>query len=440
MDLDFLVRRFRQIAPKPATTWDDYRNRQLHTWLRDDVAPVLESLTRRPRFRTQATWPLRTLRAGATSPERALVDKVDAALVAQGKAVRQLARNLHVRGRHQRVAVQDVVATEGVLLGSGCPKVTQQPRDEVDPLAVLIAQVEQIARRDWTDLMCLEDYFEPAGGWMTAQPSGRQAGEFVVALNPELHSGGDFISRCLCRRVELRAAILQDVLDIVGKTVRSSRGRSLKGWEEASQQQRGLTALTEQLRRACLHGDGPALRDACILLTQVHAGLCPDAELGWLDLTQEVIHRGAATMGHRLRNCHGELLERLATSLLTLKKLYTDMDTEQSAIEDAIASGGLVVVRSRRLAYWASAPLDVDWKRHHSLWRFFEALARKAQRGAVVEDRDLYDHATGNSTLATSLSRLRRLIPPALCKHIVANKDPRGYRLQLDRQHIHLFE
>src|SRR6516164_10798808 len=97
--LDFLVRRFRQIVPQPLTGWDPVRGRQLRCWLGEHVRPVLEDLIRRPRFRAQAAWPVQTLRPGAGTAERALVEDVDAALVALGRALGRLARKPHVRKR-----------------------------------------------------------------------------------------------------------------------------------------------------------------------------------------------------------------------------------------------------------------------------------------------------------------------------------------------------
>src|SRR5258705_10279383 len=65
MDVDrlqFLIRRFRQIAPESLKFGDPALRRNLQCWLNDDVNPVLEGYLRRPRFRDLAAWPLRTLR------------------------------------------------------------------------------------------------------------------------------------------------------------------------------------------------------------------------------------------------------------------------------------------------------------------------------------------------------------------------------------------
>jgi hypothetical protein len=445
--LDYLVRRFRQIAPQPLTGWDRVRCRELGCWLRDDVSPVMESFLMRPRFQAQAAWPLQTLRQGAGTTERALVDKVDMALVEHGGALLQLARKTSIKKRLETVAVENLVSEEEVLLGPGHPQVVRRGRSKVDQLAVFLAHLEQIANRSWQDLVCLDDYFEPMGAWMTGKKLVRQTGEpalavpgeFVVALNPELHPGGDFVSRCLCWRVEGLLRTLQDFLHFGAEAFRKDGVGLPKQWAEANQRNKGLTDLVNQLRHACLAGDQQPLRDTCILLTQVEVVLCPEADLSWLGLPDVAVRIGAHSMRHRLRSCHRELLERLAASLSCLKTLYADADQQLSAIEEAIARGGLVVVRDSQQVYWEGKPLDVKWNRYPKRWDFLVAVAEKGRRGSVVEDRDLYDYAPARSTLATMLTRLRQLVPASLWKHIEPSTDPKGYRLDLDRQHIHLF-
>ena len=208
--LEFLMRRFRQLVPQPLRRLDQVQARSVRCWLVDDVGPVLEDFVQRPRFRVQATWPLQTLGVGARTAERALVDQVDAALVDAGRILRQWARRPHLRQQLQAVAVEQVVTEETVQFGAGRAKVTSRTEAAVNRLPALLSQLDHISGRFWQDLVCREDYFAPTGGWMGCQRTPVQSGEWVVALNPELHPGGDFISRCLCRRVEVLTEILGD--------------------------------------------------------------------------------------------------------------------------------------------------------------------------------------------------------------------------------------
>src|SRR5438128_11134309 len=164
--LEFLIRRFRQIVPQPLTGWDPVRSRRLRCWLKDDVGPVLDNFIKRPRFRALAAWPVQTLRPGSGTAERLLVEQVDAALVAQGRAFRQIGGRPHIRNRLEAVAVEHIVTEEEIHLGSGGPQVIRRVESPLDRLALSLVQLGQIAGRFWNDLVCLEDYFEPIGGWM----------------------------------------------------------------------------------------------------------------------------------------------------------------------------------------------------------------------------------------------------------------------------------
>lgn len=78
--LTLAERRYQQVMPTPNLEWGEFPVRTLLVWLVDDVCPVLEDYSRRPAFRTQATWSLRTLVAGASTPERRCIETVDEAL------------------------------------------------------------------------------------------------------------------------------------------------------------------------------------------------------------------------------------------------------------------------------------------------------------------------------------------------------------------------
>jgi hypothetical protein len=146
-------------------------------------------------------------------------------------------------------------------------------------------------------------------------------------------------------------------------------------------------------------------------------------------------------MGHRLFQArNGELLERVAASLGELGALYEGADERQSALDEAVAGGGLVLAISERKAYWEGKEIPADWSRHQSGWRFLKALVEKGRYGIPVEPRDVYGVvAVAFSTLPTVLSRLKRIVPPSLWKRIVPSREPKGgYRLNLERERIFL--
>ena len=68
-------------------------------------------------------------------------------------------------------------------------------------------------------------------------------------------------------------------------------------------------------------------------------------------------------------------------------------------------------------------------------------LASKARLGAAIQERDLYDDVKSESNMATTLNRLKKILPPSLKKLIIPAKDmKRSYRLDLARHRIHIVE
>lgn len=430
--LQYLVRRFHQISPDPLVGWRPDCLRELHCWLRDDVGPDLQSYVLRPRFREQASWPIQTLSPVAKTPQRALVDTVDRSLTHYAQALQKLVKvkDQSFGERLEKAALRKNIHEEVVINGASS-KVLHRKEHAYSRLPLVLEQIAQVAGRFWHDLVCAEDYFEPAGSWGSAN----QSGEFIVSLNPELHPGGDFVSRCLWRRIEVLRDILEDfhALCCMSSKVGARRGRA---WKLAEQRRQELADASRQLREACLGGTNQPLRDACILLTQVHAALALHAELEWLGLPEFIIRQGAAIMSHRLfQTCQRELFERLAASLHVLRGLYADVDESQSTLEEAIASGALVIVRSAQAVYWEGQRIEVSWTKHQALWRFLLALAEKGRMNAAIDWSDLHAEPVGDSTVANTFSRLKKVMPVTLWKRIHPSM-PRAYRLDLDSQRI----
>lgn len=56
-------------------------------------------------------------------------------------------------------------------------------------------------------------------------------------------------------------------------------------------------------------------------------------------------------------------------------------DDAEAAIQQAVASGALVLVERPRSAYWDCEAVAVDWDRHGALWDYFWELCRHAKAG-----------------------------------------------------------
>jgi|SRR5579884_3626471 len=122
-----------------------------------------------------------------------------------------------------------------------------------------------------------------------------------------------------------------------------------------------------------------------------------------------------------------------------LRELGEAPDDPEEALEEAIASGDLVLVEHPRAAYWHGQPISVDWGRRSALWDFLWVICQHAKAGKAV------DHTTFNATdtaiVAKQKSRLRGL--QGFPRSLAALLQPAGrytQKLNLPPQQIRLFE
>jgi hypothetical protein len=264
--------------------------------------------------------------------------------------------------------------------------------------------------------------------------------EFVVCLNPKLHPVGDFVTRCLWQRVQVLYELLQGfrqkclaAVTAAGRTYSRQREEAERSWDE-------LTRAVLALRTACQTGLCCPLRDSCIILTQIYLAFHPVPDVNWLGLPEHIICQGVNVLHHRFMNGrNGEMADRIAAALGDLRRLYEEAPLRQSALEEAIGSGGLVLVAEPAAAYWEGQCIVADWGKYPSRWRMLNELACKARLAGAVEERDLYAAAMSESILATTLGRLKALLPASLHKLVVPGTSRRSYRLVLEPQRIHFF-
>jgi hypothetical protein len=439
--LEFAERRYRQLLPQPRVGPLSFLMRELLVWLKDAVCPVVDEYAKRPAFRAHATWPLRVLVPGASTAERGVVETVDknlvlcarelVALARQKRVAKQLAARWPPRKRLTREEV-DISGKRAQRIGSD--------RTLVDVLALETSQVQWISKRGWTDLVCPGDYFEPRGGWMSRAPGAAQAGDFLVAFNPELHPIGDFVTRCLVRRSDGFCETLTEFASKCGAAARAVGASAANGLERFQRAFLALRESREALTKTCLVGPEALIRDSCIVLTQTYAAFAATPDLGWLGLPCSEVQSGAATLRHRLTHEQNpEVSERIALALGDLRHLYAGGTPGQSQREEAIVTGALVIVGEARQVFWQGKAINANWGAYRVLWRLLERLARNARLQAPVGERDLYPESGALSKMATTLSRLRGVLPASLWKHIEPVRGKRAYRLHLPPNQVYLF-
>jgi hypothetical protein len=198
-----------------------------------------------------------------------------------------------------------------------------------------------------------------------------------------------------------------------------------------------LETNIQSLRAACQTGRSAQLRDSCVILLQVYAAFHPAPDCRWLALSESARSRGIVTLRHRLTHSrNAEMPERVATALGNLRQLYEGETPQSAAIEEAIASEGLVVIEDPPKVFWQGAAIEAEWEKHPSCWKLLFALASK---GGSVGACDVFDKMVAVSTLPVTINRLRRYLPASLHKRIVPGAVPGSYRLDLERRRISIF-
>ncbi|QDU21814.1 hypothetical protein [Urbifossiella limnaea] len=441
--IEWAERSYRQIVPAPDAGWAEVPVRRLEVWLRDAVAPLVAEYVRRTRFQDLAAWPLRALRPGSGSPARAALEAVDESLVGCAKTVQTALRSTRVRRALEHgVLPEPVVTSQTSLVGGDGTHPLLRQTERIHPLPVMEAQVEGVARRFWADLVNPEDYWRPSPRWLLAE--GLQtvsSGELVASLNPELHRVGDFITRCLERRVTLLVEELRGAGHAILAASRPLGPRAPKATALIPSTLAQLEARVRALYASCWPEPEGAYRDSCVTLVQAYVAYHPDPHVEWLGDASAESALGGHVFRHNVSHARKlEVTDRVAAALADLRRMYAEEPPGQSALDEAVASGGLVVAEALPQAFWSGKPLTVAWHRHPMPWKLLLLLARKARFHTHVVELDVYEDDVSESAMATLLGRLKKLLPPELRKAIVPGPEPRSYRLDLPPRLVHLVD
>jgi hypothetical protein len=419
--------------------------RYFTAWVRDEVCAAVHDYWRRPTFRDEAAWPLRNLAAGAQTKERALVERVDTAFVrhAQSLIVASRDDSLWAAVMRNNPPVPVVVEETIEINGNSPPRQISLRREPADLVAAERLRVESIAGRFWTDLVCPDDFFYPLADWMYRQPPAERirSATFVPLFNPRLHPIGDCVTRCLLCRVEDLVLDLHDLRRRISKATRNlceSRPSQMQDIQATCAE---LDVAVGELKAALEFGDRSSLRDSCAILAQVYTALHPDPDCDWLGLRGEVVASARDRYARAFSDPSGpEIFDRVAVALGDLAKLYPDARPGAAAVDEAIATDGLVLT-GEPAVYWEGRRCQTEWAKYPKAWRFLWLLATRHARSAAVEEADLYrdDALPSQSAMARSASRLRDLLPMSVRKFLQPGPKPRSYRLTLPAGRVHVF-
>jgi hypothetical protein len=438
---ELAVRRYRQIVPTPAVTWDQVPRRQLAAWLNQDVCAAIEECVGRRRFRELASWPVRAFEPDGNSPELQLVADLDSHLAKYASTLSELAdAKLLARKVRELNPPRMVPAKTETVISAGRSVERVLRRRSFDETVLLRNQVSDFCHRRRPPLVNVLDYFEPQPEWIGTGRRRIQRADLIRSLQPDLPAIGNMIVWALLRRVDLRMGILDRLTRMCLTASRHFSRRYVARVTELCANRQSAHDRRDSLRKEFQMGQESLLREHCIILTQVYAAFHPEPDLTWLGLPEPVLRSGQDGVRAWLsQNRNNEFTERICAALSVLGRLYTDAERGQSEIEEAIATGDLVIVQDRAEAYWNAEPVSVDPQRNRLSWKLLVQLARKARTRSEIAEADVYDHPRSKSTLAMAVHRLQEMLPPSLEALIVPGIQKHTHRLDLASRSVHIF-
>jgi hypothetical protein len=281
------------------------------------------------------------------------------------------------------------------------------------------------------------DYFGPYRAFRFQDGRELRWGNFIPSLNRSLHPVGDFVARCMWERIDTLMKILADFRSNLLRAAARSKGKLRAGEQSAWEE---LASKSTALRDSCTSGATAQVRDSCVILTQVYAAFDPSPQVDWLGLPSWVVERRRNLRGACSSWSGPELFDRVALSLNDLGGLYQGQPG-QSAIDEAIAKGGLVIETETFKAFWRAKPITpkLEWRSQPRNWKILCKLAERARAAKAIYWGDVYDEAVGASTLSTAVGRLRENLPPDLEGQIGPGPKPATYQLNLPRNEIFIF-
>jgi hypothetical protein len=359
---------------------------------------------------------MRMLTPDSATAEREKVEEVDAALVGLAKEIQRFTRHRSVAGQLANIPpVQDVVE-ETVQIRSNAPgrttaRVVSRLTAPFDSVAADMGYVSSVVGRFWSDLVFKEDYFRPTAGWGNTTTNPNDATEF--RMTDRIPLVGDLVTRCLQYRIDTVVAELERIYGrILAASRTPTRGRppSRDGVEEAW---RRLRVAVTACRRAIRIEPAARIRDSCICLAQIYFAYREPADVAWLGLAADTLALGNHHLRHHAQSLRNHVFfERVHSALGDLDLLYRGLPPEVSALEEAVAGGGLVLDEGPSV-FWEGTIIPAEWSRNGRPWDLLVRLVEAGPAGEV-EPVSMFPRSASGTALPNLVNRLRNLLPASL--------------------------
>lgn len=439
--LQLAERRLDSNLPRADKPSYEYPQSKLQACIRNDVCPAVEEYSQRLRFREYANWPLSTLMAGADTPERRLIESLEQGILGCAKTLSQLTEKKLVRKNLEdqnppRLTLREE-SVEITAEGTTC---LDRKTEKSNDLEIILSQVEYLARNSELSIVNSLDYFAPVQDF-SEDATGKKAqrGGLIIAFNHELDPVANFIVRCLLERARQWYEIISKVRAMTIKAIKATGRPYRQLVDQLENEWNQLESDWPECQHLLKSGKQNRLINSAVILTQVYAAFGLNPQLDWLLLPETDLNDGIVSIKSRLVTfLDQEITDRIAHALGEMKDLYDKDEQHTDGIEEVIATGGLVLIKNSKEAYWENK--NISARINGRKWEFLYLLAKKAKRRICVTENDLFPLGSGSlSAMATSWSRLNERLPESLWKLVEKGAEPRTYILRLDPTQIHIF-
>lgn len=391
--------------------------------LKDEVCPAIAAVWHRPSFRNLVLAPHATLLAGIDSPARNLVDGIRHNLLA---ALEELRIAMDGQASILRADPQTPITANRTLLLASLKQRAEELTDLATQEWVSVNNFFRATRVVWKNCRI------PLLGFANRM----QCGELIGKKGYRVPHIGNLIVRGMLFQIE-------DILEQLGELsfefrtelVDVSLRRHLR-WRPFIGE---VQPLLDRLRFQTLSSEEGQNSESAMILTQVFADatvVTPD--IAWLGLSKAAISWPPnGIRAYVAYNRDYELIDRIVLALTRIAEFYEQRPPNESEIEDAIETGGLVVVEESHKVHWQKKLVDADWKRFRKPWELMLRLARTRGRGSVSE-QDVYGQPMKDSTFPNLRSDLGKLLPDSL-DILIEPAELKAYQICLPYNQFHLF-
>lgn len=401
---------------------------QLISCLEQDVAS-LHPLLVSPGFQRLALWPVHSLQAGINSPERELIAKLKEAVLSAAAKVRGFVeQHAGLLAEHLGDAVRRYRRAKGWTIETAI---------SLDDLLSRLEQVNAGCSDEWASSA---DYFGQNHGTCLEVGGERlQRGEFIVSLNEQLHYVGNHIATCMLVRANLVTDSLFEITSEINATLVAARYSGDRPWRPELNQVRTILA---QLRHTCLEREEAVLAEAAMTVVQVCAAFSGlPIDWSWL-LTDARPSKSQLNMLRHIALGIGRGYStalKIEDALRVVSRWWASRPRHLTALEEAIATGGLVLDVDSRRVYWQRREVEGKWAKTPRQWELLVLLAES--RGArYVSINNVYKVPRSKSSFANLKKELCIALPEDLRLRITpVSADGRpAYKLDLSPAKIHV--